>query len=308
MGERPTNPNIPKPEIPKQEVELTPEVIEIVMRKVEDICTSGTAYHVFNANRYDKKKEILVDVLRDGILGLTQERIQEQQRLHQEKKDAPYTQRGAYVEDVRGGELPRLWFDIVGRSKGTYGIENSYWMNSYRYNRAPINIAIVFDLLDFTDGIGGREEYLEQLEDLKKSGSEKPADDYIRNHSRIGTYFPADTRGPKDPAETDWWNRNNQTMSASDEGHVLFGRISPRYFKGIVLKVNNLEESKETNSLEEERDPVIIQNEMKKIVDLQLKVYKLKPDNLIPIYDTRGNLLWPKQMNHEDLKKEEEEK
>lgn len=239
------------------ENELSPETIEMVMKKVVDIQAYGTAFQVLNANR-GNKKEVLADILRNRILGLTKARKDEERRAHYEGRNPSHTQRDAYVEDIKSGELPQVWFDMLGRSRFTDNMKKSYWMNSFRYNQAPINIALVFDISKFTDGIGGSEDYLEELQKLKEGGSENPADDYIKNHSKIGTYFPANTEGPKDPAETDWWNDENQTQSNPDEGHVLFGRISPRYFKGIVLKVNNLETSQKTHSLEEEHDQEII--------------------------------------------------
>ena len=32
-------------------------------------------------------------------------------------------------------------------------------------------------------------------------------------------------------------------------------------------------------------------------------VFRSKQDRIVPVYDTHGNLLWPKQMSYEEVKK-----
>ena len=44
------------------------------------------------------------------------------------------------------------------------------------------------------------------------------------------------------------------------------------------------------------------------ITSIMLKIYKGKEELLIPIYDFRGNLWWPKRMSYEEVKKFIEER
>lgn len=309
MSEKPPHPEGTQQEIARQEIELSPEVIEKIMEKVEDINEPDTAFHVLNAERPDKE-EILIDVLRDGILGQTHERRDEAERAYNQKKPRPHTQRGAYVEDVKSGKMPRVSFDIVGRmSNGPYYISEAHYMESVL---GATNIAIIFDLTKFSDGIGTQEEYEQELETLKAKGSTRPELDYLDSKLKMGTFWPGHGGNPSPPRENDdLWSSDDpkeaRTLStAKDYGHVLMGRVSPRHFKGIVLKVHTPE--RRLGYLGVERDPNIIQEEVKKIVDKQRKVYRLNPDKILPIYDIYGNLLWPKQMSREDIEKEEEEK
>lgn len=309
MSENQPKPESLQTEISKQETKLSPEIIELVMEKVENILKPDLAFHVLNANRQPKERdEILGDMLRDGILGITRERKAEQQKAHYEKRPPSHTQRGAYVDDVKSGGLPQIWFEINGRIQLKSSIEDSIWMNT---SIVPVNIAIVFDLSHFTDGIGTHERYEQQIEKIKKSGSKYPKNDYIQQQSSIGTFFPATTIGPSEPQA--WMRGLQKTKGEMDTGFVLLGRVSPRYFKGIVLKVNrevkeHVDPTHTYSRDNEESDPVAIQTVLKKIVDMQLKIYKLTPDKILPVYDRHGNLLWPRQMSRNNLATTDEEK
>ncbi|MFH1291783.1 MAG: hypothetical protein ABIH87_01115 [bacterium] len=291
MSERPTNPNLPKPEIPKQEVELSPEVIEMVMEKVEDIYTPGTAFHVLNAlQKWHGEKgnvtdiETIDDVLRDGVLGKIPERGEEPLSRH----------RGAFVEDIKSGKMPRVWFDIVGRSARYNLPHDSIWMQG-----GVVSVAIIFDLSKFSDGIGQEEDYRQKLEELKKRGSTDPEADYRKEHEKIGTFFSSSAYRPLDH---NLFNTKGFTMSNEGSGFTLFGRVSPRHFRGIILRLRKQGQKE----LKVEDDQTRIQGEVDKIVSKQLKTYKNKPEMLLPIYDSRGHLLWPKQVDYKELYKEEE--
>lgn len=83
---------------------------------------------------------------------------------------------------------------------------------------------------------------------------------------------------------------DNKIKTSSGHGFVTALRISPRFFKGIVTKNNSIDGIKELLS----------------------GIYNAKKENLIkfliPIYNDRGDLLWPKQMRYEELKNFIEEK
>jgi hypothetical protein len=79
--------------------------------------------------------------------------------------------------------------------------------------------------------------------------------------------------------------------SSTEDGFELFPRVAPRYFKGIVLG-RNLGGIKNYgahgSSLEYPE----------KITEI------MQQENVpLPVYDENGNLLWPKPMRYESVKK-----
>ena len=75
-------------------------------------------------------------------------------------------------------------------------------------------------------------------------------------------------------------------MPHTEYGFVLSPRVSPRRFEGLVLQA----------------DSELMQQITRQLSEIITKVNKDKPERIIPIYDKNGNLLWPKQMTHEEIK------
>ena len=74
-------------------------------------------------------------------------------------------------------------------------------------------------------------------------------------------------------------------------GHVLYSRVHPKYFQGIALG-----------------DPsynggIFMKQRVEWIVKAMKEVDKDHAERLVPIYDIHGNLLWPKRMSYEEVKK-----
>ncbi len=88
-----------------------------------------------------------------------------------------------------------------------------------------------------------------------------------------GTYY-CDERG---------WEKNGKCDS--EFGFNLNkSRLASNIFKGLILKNFNTEE-------------------LNFIKEIEREIYKYKEKLLLPIYDIKGNLLWPKQMSYEEVKK-----
>ena len=66
-------------------------------------------------------------------------------------------------------------------------------------------------------------------------------------------------------------------------------RIPPRFFKGVVLNLSEVNEA----------DRALVINQ---IVGTILKAGKDHPDRLLPIYDIKGNLLWPELVSYSKIK------
>ena len=81
-------------------------------------------------------------------------------------------------------------------------------------------------------------------------------------------------------------------MPDTEYGFVLSPRVSPRRFEGLVLQC----------------DSEIIQQMVSQLSKIIMEVNQDKQERLLPIFGRDGNLLWPKQMSYEEVKKFVEER
>jgi hypothetical protein len=138
---------------------------------------------------------------------------------------------------------------------------------------------------------------------MEDNGSLEPEKDFIKQSLKLNNYLPADTQGPAFRGGMFAYEEDRRSKKARggwDSGHVLFGRIPPRYFRGIVIQYFKSALGHPANA-EEETDPKIIQEKVDEIVHTMLTVDQDKPQLLLPIYDSGGNLLWPRHMTHEQV-------
>lgn len=280
-------------ETKKLEKELSPEAKKMIMEKIQDINLPEIAFHtIIGLNRRD---ETLQGLLQDGILGV------DTKTRREEKYKSDFNQRQAWITDMKKkGELPKVWFDISGRyTQSAPTMKDSFWLRTSNATK-PLSITIVFDLSKYNDPIGTYSEYQSELEKIKDSGSSDPEKDFIKQNSKLGSYMPADTEGP----DIHFMTRqpDERTRGGWDSGYVLFGRIPPRFFQAIVVRYFREEVDKYGENTEE-TNPSIIQEKVLEIANEMLSVDKDKPNLLLPIYDTQGNLLWPEQMDHEEVQK-----
>lgn len=104
-------------------------------------------------------------------------------------------------------------------------------------------------------------------------------EEVIRAHGAIGSKKFYATGGRR--------NEEGKRMPTLEYGFVLSYRVAPRFFQGIVVGFSDKVED---------------------VVSAMLKQYEHKPHLLLPIYDIQGNLLWPKPMRYEQVKKFIEER
>lgn len=89
-------------------------------------------------------------------------------------------------------------------------------------------------------------------------------------------------------------------LSDGYEEYNLFSRVAPRFFTGICVGI--LEKGQPQN------DQHVIEHRINEIVVEMREMLTSKPESLLPIYDYSGNLLWPKQMTYEEVKRLVEER
>ncbi|MEK7112614.1 MAG: hypothetical protein AAB875_04760 [Patescibacteria group bacterium] len=212
-----------------QEAPLSPETIEKIMEKVQDINTAGTAFHVWHGESIDQ----IQYPLQDGILGL------------HHKKVGPELRRTQWKQTMK--EEPKLvFFNIMGRKASYLGesrilqkMDNTAWISEYQ---SKISIAFIFDLTGYeeiapteniTDTMNSRlfprksfsvHNFMSDWKELfgeHAPGSAEVAAHYAKGHGNI--------------------DATGRPIAISDYGFVLPNRIAPRAFQGIVLQQRKIE-------------------------------------------------------------------
>jgi hypothetical protein len=100
----------------------------------------------------------------------------------------------------------------------------------------------------------------------------------------------------------------------NDNGFIITRRVAPRNFDGVYL---TLSRAKKINEYGLATKDNVDLNEREKVISLRINsaIEAMKQaskntgkDRYFPIYDVGGNLLWPKQMSYEEVKKFVEER
>ncbi len=287
-----------------REEDLSPEIIEKIMGKVQDIDEYGTAYHVmtsaedlpgFSRDRDERPwKERLEDILKHGLLGTVHERTGTVSKVNSEKwvRGVKKEKRGEVMFNIIGREFHES--DLSEREREDERKAGKTWIETGTFMWQDSNkIAIIFDVSKF------KEVEPRKGEDFKLP---KPKT------------FHVDSKKTK-------MNERGELMAQSDYGFSLYPRVAPKLFKGLVFKATRKYSEKEREkylktwgdtpnhryALEmaqvEEDDPQKLEERAEEIVLLMKKVYENKPDILIPVYDVRGNLYWPEKLSHTEIQK-----
>ncbi len=331
----------------KGEIKLTPEVIEKIMTKVQDIDAKGTAYSniaaIWKSNRLAKEAE---QKTRDWpTKGKT--RVQVEQEIWEMWNSLPEREKEAFEEDWRkelfnirrilnrgllglnyedddrldregfidkaltsyeknrspeGGKNVFVHFNITGRgghekkyfSIGKTEIASSHWIS-------PNSIALLFDIESFDELPGeGKESSIYRNKDKIIEGKK-----YQHNDPQLfGLYEEMKKAQGRDLTREDLrnkkgymvgsFNEEGRPVPTSEYGFVLTPSIKPTSFRGIVIDLISLRE----------KDFIDADRVVDDLGNLLLRTYGHTPELLIPIYDTDGNLVWPKRKSHEQIVEE----
>ncbi|MCX6713536.1 MAG: hypothetical protein NTV48_00315 [Candidatus Vogelbacteria bacterium] len=259
---------------PKENLEaiLTPEILEKIMSKVQDINELGIAYHSLHTGGIgtpvkESDDEKLASVLRSGILGVTSHGY-EISRKERKKKSATEI----HADFIRKGEKPNVFFNIVGR----LGEQSDYItmrMNSYMFGgKGSGAIIIIFDLSTFKEVISDYEVSLSELAYSNWTHSL-----HSSREGEIGDY------------------------SAPDYGFRLSSRVPPELFKGIVIVLSD-------GLLRDGSVGSNLQKKLSKVLESLFEADKDNPEDLLPVYDIDGNLLWPELKTHNQIMEELKQK
>lgn len=313
----------PTPE--KKVFELTDVEIEKIMEKCLDINKEGTAFSVIDSWPDRDKYDTIKSIFREGILG-----------GRRSKGSFNGNSKESWAKDVRSGRQRNVFFNIVGRFKGSSRrhpakepvsemAKSLYFQNHFHNDGDPIDgVAIVFDLkrmkeINGADALRKYEYklqkdfdwtkmYLEREEEVGQadSGTKAQLDKIDSELSKIeaGHYgSDAELRARelipgRRAFEADPRGKDDWSPE-SEYGFIGPVRIPPKLFEGIVFSVVEWEGNTATYS----KDRKKWQNRAKALANAQMKIDKEKPENLVPIYDIQGNLYWPKKMTYEEVQK-----
>lgn len=280
----------------EKEFELTSEIEEKVMEKVQDIYKEGTAFCYLRssipktASIKDDKSSIVepIDEVRKNILNvLTQGLLGSNSPVYQGRtyEDIGFKNRvDMWHYYARKYHNPMVFFNIVGRSafltspKGKNVFESDY-------SRLG-GIGLIFDLSQWKETSA---EFAEKV--LVDNGQQEHDKGFPgQSHTfRIDdwTLYHSGKLINKSPDEI------KKLDVSAEYGFVAYHRIAPRYFKGLIVRRVN-----DQDGLETEFHTLNVSY----LVQSQLRAYKDNSQLINPVYDSAGNLLWPKQMSYGEVK------
>lgn len=291
----------------KLEEEPSPEIIEKIMDKVQDIDANGTAYTYisdplfFESLEKDDVSERTRLIFEHGKFGfgtwkwlIDSEKLNFSDAIKERRKVR--NQEGVYFNIIGRSMLND---DIIEKEQGKSSEIPSMIRSVYTEN----GISIIFDK-SFIREVS--------LNDYRNFYSEK-------FKPKVKEYFADFNSGDSDYRKISWDKINslNEVKIDSSWGFYTRSRIPPRSFRGIVISrrfkpkypgftYSHPEQVKIIDESEEELKR--LSDVAKKLKKLMIELYKEKPELLLPIYDICGNLLYPKQMNYEEVKKFVEER
>jgi hypothetical protein len=270
MPERPIPEEFSRPNENIETQELSPEFLEMVMAKVQDINKKGIGFHTIKTFNWDDVR----DILQNGLLGRT--------------KGANKKNPDSWAKAVRKNKSAEVYFNITGRFKiimpkqdaagntllDEQGkeveealpavIENSQW-------GAKESVTFLFDLNTFKENV-------------------QPQGDKDENRKKL----PVHSFTPNLGVPIRGVDEGNKPVVDSQGGFELKARVAPRFFRGIVIGLNK--------SYYNLLSPAEIRAKVDEIIKNMKDIYKDKQDLMLPVYDIQGNLLWPKEMSYEEVK------
>ena len=301
-----------------EQINTPPNIEEVVMQKVVDISETGIGYSIISA----MSPGDLESVLCHGFLG-------EDQTVFGPKKSIITPER--YLENLKNRDAS-VYINIVGRARinernksgmglglpdTRHEIARSYFMNRG-------NVAVLFSVdhlselrPDFRLPVALRRAMRAQIFFTigKHLDSNLPIEDHemqrLLQQDRLQNQRDYDAKG--------------RPLPTSSNGFIVSGRIAPRLFQGIVFcpsKDGTEEKIKAKIELYRQlygekasgaalddlkrgkasSDPAVIEEHAADILRIMKLAYPDRPERLLPIYDTSGNLCWPRKMTFDEVK------
>lgn len=283
------------------EKELSPEVVEKIMEKVQDIDEKGIAYSVVHTG-----KNIYEWADWEGLEGSEKEMFIKKEEA-QEKECSSGVLKKIFTEGLLGGPqgagiTKEKWaidikkkplmvhFNIAGRAREHF--ENQYreiaqsnYVRTFKYKRG--SITVLFDINHFKEveprceRLKNRTFSVNDLYSVFIYGEQTAKHRHELWREKFGELKPGDSEILKFSVfkamrKENLIDEEGRPKAHTEYGFELANRVPPRYFTGIIDDYGPAENI--ANLLKEKK-------------------------NFIPIYNKRGDLLWPKKMSYEEVKK-----
>lgn len=279
----------------KVEEELSLEIIEMVMEKVRDIDEKGTAY---------------TGIARSGIEPTFGSQLPPEISDKESRAQAMKSVLEQGLLSVSGDKKSSIYFNISGRSKNVYeqGVsdfpvteKDKPQVYYGRFSSGRVNMIFDMSFLQEAD----LDFYLQHSQKQRTHSVVVPE---LKSDQYMVTPSPEDSKIVIDAIK----NGKETESYAPGTGFVTSSDIDPKYFLGIVvpaiMRIATEQEKEQHNNIsymvDNSKDAEIEKGEYVKMAkNIMFDVFKEKSDRLIPIYDAEGNLLWPKEMGYQEVKK-----
>jgi len=252
-------------------VGLTSEILnQTITKKIENINSDGTAFTVINGfgGAKSMNRERIKKVFTEGLLGTSYDWDESIISQHGNTDNSSNLTKELWASKTREFKNSIVDFNIVGRmhhSDEYYcPISHSEWVAKQK-DKA---IIITFDL----------SKYAEETELSSRYETGKLKTRTFRLNTWGGNIDPK--RGKAD----------------SQMGYMLSHRVSPRFFKGVILGTINGWEA-ELNV-----DNATFITKAKDYISDMVENSKGNPQKIVPVYDLYGNMHWPMYMTREEIK------
>jgi hypothetical protein len=262
----------------------------LIMEKTIDIYKYGTAFSRIESIYHDGPKPIeerkqnfrdkFQDILKDGLIGI------HVNQKNKPKRDQIIDQYKAHLSSNEGDLL--VHFNIVGRMRWPHfsrePVGHNIFKDSAFLGGEGTSIALVFDLSAFIEK--------NPEDDLEKwtYKSNDPETLKIFNQTKrkvkalqIGDY---ELRNKIQSPQKNF-DENGFPRSESQWGFVLAPRIPKRLLRGIIFSSKEGEEAETVDLLSK----------------TMMKASEEYGTPILPIYDVKGNIWWPKKIDYRDIKK-----
>jgi hypothetical protein len=259
------------------EEEISPETLDIIISKVKPIDAFDTAFHGIESAGYheqEKKEELstrLKKIFKEGLLGF-------QRASHGQYSDEEKWSSERWKKETKQKLDNPIYFKIIRAGYDRKSFESS--------GGSAGNIQILFDVSSFSERINGNEQLFSKSRYEKDSKRDFPIHSYTTGGEMQGVYHKDDPKKEmrlygSDVKDLDGLKKEGYYTGHAPE-YLLYSRVAPRFFTGICLKKE-----------EEQHLEVIVKS--------MVEAYKDSPELMVPIYNYKGDMLWPQKMTYEEI-------
>ena len=200
-------------------IELSPEQTEVVMAKIQDINKPETGLHAIHAS-YDsfyERLELFKKDMAEGILGRPD---------GAPSNGALEINKNEWVNQVKKRKGVHLFFNMVGRE--IKSVDQSFWAN--RTRKDPI--CIIFDTNNFKEvDINNFIYNYDKEPDKSVPAQDRYLTKTFGRHGTSGLKIKVEK-----PTSSGYYREIK--IPQYDMGYALNFRVSPRFFKGVLFRVD----------------------------------------------------------------------